>query len=162
MNILKLKSIFFSLMAIAMVTVFLTSCEKDRVKAIETETQINETSKLILPFGVNENSDLAISYLNNATEAEINIWESNAKISESLSFIGKLNEIKSTLKIGENISDVEFEEMLSKEEINLMNQGKIEIESRGCTTVFSFGCLKRKKCCKPPHGDCYYYWTYGC
>jgi len=49
MNFLKLKSIFFSLMAIAMVTVFLSSCNKDDISNINKKIEPdNETiSKLI-------------------------------------------------------------------------------------------------------------------
>jgi len=42
MNILKLKSILFSLMAITMVTVLMTSCEKDTVEPIEETLMIEE------------------------------------------------------------------------------------------------------------------------
>jgi len=162
MKILKLKSILFSLMAIVLITAFLSSCEKDLVETKETETEINKSSKLLLPFGVNENEKLAINYLKNATELQINTWKKNAEISERLSSICKLNEIKATLAIGENISELDLEKILSGEEINKMNWENIEIKSRGCSTVYSYGHYRLKKCCSPPHGDCYYYWQRVC
>jgi len=72
MKILKLKSILFSLMAIVMVTVFLSSCEKENSiqKTVEEATFENSTIfKLSNEF--NEMSDVEVlNYLENLTDEE--------------------------------------------------------------------------------------------
>jgi|GEM_PF-2758218 len=61
MNILKLKTILFSLLAIAMVTVFLTSCEKEPINTIENVLLTDDI--LELPNNFDPDSGELIDYL---------------------------------------------------------------------------------------------------
>ncbi len=57
MNILKLKSILCSLMAIALVTVFLTSCEKNDTLPTTNEVNIDKNEDDVIYFKLSESFD---------------------------------------------------------------------------------------------------------
>jgi len=176
MKTLKIKLGLFSLLAVLAASVFLTSCEQNEIPTNVNETinTIQESDKLILPFGINENQDLAIEYLNNATDEQINIWKSNALITEKLAAIGKMDEIEAELTQGENIAEFDFKKVLSEDEMQTLNQDLQDVESRGCVRVYlgpavcsggGYPCYCHwalKQCCSPPYGDCYYYWYWDC
>jgi len=84
MKILKLKSILFSLMAIAVVTVFLSSCEKDFPQALDKKSQILEKN-----FKNYELIDIDFSKL--LSKVENSISKQSFNLSIETQNTGKLN-----------------------------------------------------------------------
>jgi len=160
MNILKLKSILCSLMAITMVTVFLSSCEKDGDKTNEqVEQNLSESSKILSAFGIYENPEVATEYFNNATPDQIESWKNIAEIADRLLSIGKLDEVISVLTFGQNISELDLSLILSKDDLdkfyNANPKPQLDIDMRGCTWKCVPPIFKYLVCCKPPNGDCH-------
>jgi len=146
------------LLAILAASVFLTSCEQSDIEMIKNTTldQPRESDKLILPFGVNQNEDLAIQYLNNATQVQIDTWENNAEIAGRLASIDKLDEVNAALTFGQNISEFDLNLILSNDEMEKFNQASPQLDMRGCWWKCYNNAWSQLQCCKPPYGDCWY------
>jgi len=80
--------------------------------------------------------------------------------SEHLVSNDKLRELKAKLVADENLSELDLKKILSAEEIKKLSRKKLN--SSGAVTIFSTGCYRLMKFCKPPFGDCTYYWEDIC
>jgi len=166
MRILKLKSIGFSLMALAITLTFLlTACEKTEKTAIN-ETQINgEISEylngkyIVLPLGYEEDVDY-INYLQNADKDLIDKLVENYRIAEFLHQIDLFWEVKSQIKKGDHLADIDLSKYLNaKQMLSLKDFLPNErlIEERGCKTITTDYPCKTKKCCTHPLYGTYCY-----
>jgi len=76
MKILKLKSSFFNLLTIAMITVFLTSCEKDIL--IQETTPISDTEIVNQLFdAITQEMDFTVEDINTKSKFDITLGEAD-------------------------------------------------------------------------------------
>jgi len=132
MNILKLKSIFFSLMAIAMVTVFLTSCEDDFITQDSNLQEQNNDHQLA---NVKFTSPVSTDYLAELTDiVDIVFVEHKYKLGEetysgfcNVSGKKESSEILNTLQKEFEIFVKDIEIHQNSEEMKNANTSKVEI-----------------------------------
>jgi len=132
MKVLKLKPVFLSLLAFALIFFFQNVFAQDIIEIMELDSQLDETSKLEL---ANE---------------------------EILEHLASKDEIMETLTTGENITEQDLKKILSEDENMNRSQRKNGPNSSGAVTIYFTGCYRLMKFCKPPFGDCDYYWEDFC
>ena len=127
----------------------------------------------MLPVGIDENREDIQEYLNNLSEAEINLFKENYKVTRFLAEAGKLEAAHESLENGENISKIDLDKFLDKEELNRFNDNTDEASSRwSCQRIWlgpqpcSYPCAywychwAIGQCCL--WGYCFTYWYIDC
>lgn len=84
------------------------------------------------------------------------------EISEYFSATDNLNEIKQAVINDNNIAEQDLTKIFSKDEVNQTSLKKTGLEYSGAVTIFVTGCYRLMQFCKPPFGDCDYYWEDVC
>lgn len=143
MNILKLKSSLFCLMAIAMLTVFLTSCEKDEIipldEPISEITSQDETSyeKVNLFFNddefTNKSEAEIIEYVENLNSEEIMNSKNDYLVAELLTSIDLFDTVISEANT-DNLSKMDLSNYVNEQEMNEVYTKfykEVELSSRG-------------------------------
>ncbi len=168
MKNLKIKLGLFSLLAILATSVFLTSCEQETPIDSFQEIALNESllgKQLTPPNGYKD--EVAVQYIINATDSEIQKMIENYRITNFLFLEGKFAEVASNLAFGEHISDFDLNEYLTIQQLeSLMNYIPSKISERGCL----YGCyrgLEFESCCSgvihPLYGQqCSFSWIGRC
>jgi len=156
MKILKLKSILFSLMAIVLVTVFLSSCDKYEQSENTTVEEISQSS-------INNYSDMAFKlpkdydqlseenvneYISNLTNQEIEQLIENHRIVKFLISINLWEEVDAILSKGDILSIENVSKYLTKEQFEELKNFSIDnqVDLRWCS-----GCVYYNQTC-PPDG----------
>jgi len=142
MKILKLKAILFSLMAIAMVTVFLTSCEKQEMlnETLAGASSENllvkaEGAKFILPYGYDKLSEEAKDeYLDSLDDESFTKLVKSNKVATYFAYLGKYEMLESIAKYGDIYDQNTLVLHLTRVEIENFSSTDFAaiIELRGC------------------------------
>jgi len=128
MNILKLKSILFSLIAITTLTVFLSSCQQKEILETTQKDATKQEEVLILPKGYDKNlsEEEIVEYFSNLTTNEYNKLVENNRIVSFLFSIDKLNEIDKELIYGQLFTDIDLSAYLTIGEMQNLEKFSLE------------------------------------
>jgi len=185
MNILKLKSIVFSLMAIAMVTVFLSSCEKDSINLqpeSSTELPKNEIQpkveeyiksqgqiSITLPSAMKDADQNSMnSFLANMTVSQLIEREESYRIESFLRSLNRLDKVSEDLGHYDLLTIDNLKKYVSDKELANFRtyDTNAQIKSRWCQTLYAV-CIgnlmyRHEYCCS--WGGCSNKYTYswGC
>ncbi len=161
MKNLKLKSFLPSLIAIVMLSVFVTSCNKDEIESNEIENQTEYK-----PFDITPEQKTSAFYLKpakgfeNKTEEEkkrffeeLSIEESKAleenyRISDYLRSKGLLEKAETLLQDGELLSSLDLKSLLSVDQLQKLNIYKTgDNKNPDCFFVYRPGdCIEGPAC----------------
>jgi len=126
MKNLKIKFGLFSLLAILVVSVFLTSCEQENIVSPISETPLLQgdlqNTYYLFPVGITEN--VISTYLNSIYEETTRKLEENYRISRFLEIEGKFEEVWDDMVEGQHLSDINLEHYLSDNQIDRLETYK--------------------------------------
>jgi len=155
MKLLKLKSVLFSLFMVALISVFLTSCEKDFVQSEpinsteiptkevdddnSTENQSKKEKVYILPVGYDDLSEGEIKdYLTSIDDATMTQLVESRKIAHYFRHLDKLDQLDSNSKTGDIFNEATLRKHLNENEIQAYQTFEVPTEeesynkSAGC------------------------------
>lgn len=161
MKFLKLKTIVFSLMAVVMISVFLSSCEQNQItptNEIEESTiSSSKTMDLFLPDEIiNLEKEEIEHYIENLTKEEYEILYNDNIIYEFILNTDNFNAIFSMYLENGSFKDVNLNEYFSASEVQNVESKFLKIEelsSRDCWVV-------EKYCCGYTGGGCVGIWPF--
>jgi len=148
MKILQIKFGLFSLLAILLASVFLTSCEQDLAQEnlIETNTSMSEQG-YVLAKGIDLDEKEFELFLENASTSEIKSMSESFKIAHFLIENNRFNEVYDSMNVGDYLSEINLSLFLSDKELNDLNSYSYEesvlSRSYSCSSSGN-GC---RRCC---------------
>lgn len=120
MKTLKVKSIFFSLLAVLAVSVLLVSCEQNTITdSIADEATLKVTATLTAPADVYDKGDEYLSnYFATASEDLLIKLSNNYIVAKALEGAGQISQVVENEAYGFHFSDVDLSKYLSDTQIS--------------------------------------------
>jgi len=154
MKNLKIKLGLFSLLAVFVASVFLTSCEQEQIVDLTPQQQVEHQNQdiMIMPFGIaTDTKEIRDEYMKNATPELMDKMAENGKVAYYLISIDKLDAAAEQMSYGDFFCDLDLAALLTETELAALQNYEVnsnnQVDLRCSSWTFCHSYWARIGCC---------------